>query len=83
MLWKRLVFGLLLAVLPASQADAKEALTSENWKRVRDHVLPDKADSAWRKIPWHSTLWAAVVEAQREKKPILLWAMNGHALACT
>ena len=50
---------------------------------VMKHVLPDKEDMAWAKVPWLPTLWDAVVEAHRAKKPILLWAMNGHALACT
>ena len=47
------------------------------------YVLPDKADRAWQKVPWRATLWDAVIEAHEAKKPILLWAMNGHALACT
>lgn len=43
---------------------------------------PD-AKPAWRKIAWRTTLGEAIVEASRDKKPILLWAMNGHPLGCT
>ena len=45
--------------------------------------VPDEADLAWTNVPWRSTLWDAVIDANRDEKPILLWAMNGHALGCT
>ena len=69
--------------LIASHARAADEPKPIDVDRVLDHVLPDKRDRAWTKIPWHATLWDAVIEAHEEKKPILLWAMNGHALACT
>jgi hypothetical protein len=28
-------------------------------------------------------LWDGVIAAQKQDMPILLWAMNGHPLACT
>jgi len=81
---------LLLAALvapapPSRAAPGTGAPTADagNWKRLRDHVLPDRSERAWRRIPWRATLWDAVVDAHREKKPVLLWAMNGHPLACT
>ena len=46
-------------------------------------MLPDAREEAWRKIDWKSTFWDAVIEAQKEEKPILLWAMNGHPLGHT
>jgi hypothetical protein len=47
------------------------------------HVLPKADELAWQSIRWRPTLWGAVVEAQAERKPILLWAMNGHPLGLT
>ncbi len=81
---RSLAFVLLVSASAAvaSAADPKPK-PSHDHKRVLAHVLPDKADLAWTKIPWRATHWDAVIEAQRAKKPILLWAMNGHALACT
>jgi hypothetical protein len=34
-------------------------------------------------VNWLPTLWDGVIAAQKQDKPILLWAMNGHPLACT
>ncbi len=83
---QRTPLGLLvaatLALLAGSVRAADEPKPIDVDKVLR-HVLPDKRDRAWTKIPWHATLWDAVIEAHEKKKPILLWAMNGHALACT
>ena len=37
----------------------------------------------WRTIPWETSLIEAQNIAAREKKPIFIWAMDGHPLACT
>jgi len=66
----------------AAQVAAPE-LTAETFAGIRDFILPSKAESAWRDIGWYPSLWGAVVEAHAQKKPVLLWAMNGHPLACT
>ncbi|MES1227071.1 MAG: hypothetical protein ABUL72_00280 [Armatimonadota bacterium] len=34
-------------------------------------------------VGFYTTLWEAVTRANIEDKPILLWAMNGHPMACT
>lgn len=47
------------------------------------HVVPSEEELQWRAIPWLGTLGEAVVQAHAQDKPILLWAMNGHPLACT
>ena len=75
------VAGLLVAT--SSLAVAAETASEKTWKRIRDHVLPDAKDTRWQKIPWRASLWDAVIDANRERKPILLWAMNGHPLGCT
>ena len=48
-----------------------------------DEIVPKKAEQEWHTIGWLPSLWDGVEEAHRAKKPILLWAMNGHPLACT
>lgn len=78
------VGALLVALLMGVQVEgADEVRSDRDHARVLKHVLPDRADLAWASIPWEATLWNAVIKAHEEKKPILLWAMNGHALACT
>jgi hypothetical protein len=78
----RLAFvALLLAylALPVSSED----LTKDNYKQIRDHILPKPEEETWREIPWRVTLWDAVIDANKEDKPILLYAMNGHPFGCT
>lgn len=58
-------------------------LTPETLEKWRAYLTPPPEELAWRKIPWRPTFWDAVVEAHEKDKPILLWAMNGHPLACT
>ena len=72
-------------VLPATAADEFQEgeLTDANYAKWRDHVLPRNWELSYRKIPWRSSYWEAVIEAQEADKPILLWAMNGHPLCNT
>ncbi|MGQ0614936.1 MAG: hypothetical protein ACT4PV_14470 [Planctomycetaceae bacterium] len=50
---------------------------------VRGAVLPSAEELAFTAIGWRASFWEAVVEAHKADRPILLWAMNGHPLACT
>lgn len=72
----------LLLVVGLAQA-AEKPLTEKSWRKVLKQVMPDKGEQRWTAVGWRPTLWDAVIDAHKEKKPILLWAMNGHALACT
>ena len=69
-------------VLAADEFGEKE-LTDANYAKWRDHVLPKNWELSYRKIPWRTSFWDAVIEAQARDKPILLWAMNGHPLCNT
>jgi hypothetical protein len=55
----------------------------DRFARTRELVMPSASELAWQAIPWRAEFGAAVVEAQRAHKPVLLWAMNGHPLGCT
>ncbi len=50
------------------------------WRR---YLLPSPDELRWREIPWLDTFAAGVLRAEAEKKPLLLWTMNGHPLGCT
>jgi hypothetical protein len=69
--------------VPAAPKTSEPALRAETFEAIRDAVLPSEAEEAWRAIGWRATFWDAVVEAHEAKKPVLLWAMNGHPLGCT
>lgn len=58
-------------------------LTDARCDAVRAAVLPDSSELRWREIPWRPSFQEAIADAQRERRPILLWAMNGHPLGCT
>lgn len=59
------------------------SLLKENYPEWRNYLLPTADQSAYMGVGFHTTLWEGVTRANLEDKPILLWAMNGHPMACT
>jgi hypothetical protein len=62
---------------------AIQDLSDKSFETLKKQILPTTQELAWDKIPWRATYWDGIVDAQKADKPVLLWAMNGHALACT
>lgn len=62
---------------------ALHLVKADNFDVWFDKIRPCQEELAFLEIPWRATLQQAVVDASRENKPILLWAMNGHPLGCT
>jgi hypothetical protein len=58
-------------------------LTDANYTKLREYVHPTAVELAWRRIPWIPSVWEGIVEGQRRDRPILMWILNGHPLACT
>ena len=77
-----IVVVVLSAVVSAAEFQEGE-LTDANYTKWRNHVLPRNWELSYRRIPWRSSFWEAVIEAQEKDKPILLWTMNGHPLCNT
>ena len=71
---------LATAILPPSQET--ERLTLQNLDATLEHILPADSEVRWKNVDWQVSLADGIVEAQKEEKPILLWAMNGHPLGC-
>jgi hypothetical protein len=80
---KGMIAGALCALLTLVAAPLAPELNEASFKQLRDYIRPAPAEVRWQEIPWRPTFWEAVTEAQKQDKPILLWAMNGHPLACT
>jgi hypothetical protein len=76
---RRLVAACLLAGLAAAQEPPDDAA----FERDLAFLLPKPGELEWQSIRWQPSLAAAVPVARAARKPILLWAMNGHPLACT
>jgi hypothetical protein len=74
-----------MAVAAEIQAQAPNAdeLNDKTFAKWRDRIRPTNDDVCYKTVDWLPTFWDAVIVAQNEEKPILLWAMNGHPLACT
>ena len=57
-------------------------LTTERFEQLHREIQPAK-DAAWRTIPWQLSLLDAQRIAAQQRKPIFIWAMDGHPLGCT
>lgn len=56
-------------------------LTVEEFQHLHRSLEPAK--EAWQSIPWHDNLTSAQHVAIEQKKPLFIWAMDGHPLGCT
>ena len=65
-----------LAAVPAAD------LTDEEFRRLHAELQPAK-DALWRTVPWKTSVLDAQKVAAAEKKPLFIWAMDGHPLGCT
>jgi hypothetical protein len=71
---------IFLAIL--SPAPATEPLTPEQFKQLQTVIKPAATEDKWAQIPWLTDLWEARQQAAAAGKPILVWEMDGHPLAC-
>lgn len=75
-----LFFGLAFVI--AASAAAADELTEADFLKLHAELQPD--DSAlWRSVPWKTSVLSAQQVAAEQKKPIFIWAMDGHPLGCT
>ncbi|MEC9376505.1 MAG: hypothetical protein VYC00_00215 [Candidatus Neomarinimicrobiota bacterium] len=58
-------------------------LTPQNYEMWRDFIQPTEIELVWTSIPWRSSIQEGLIEANAQRKPMLLWVMNGHPLGCT
>jgi len=72
-----------IAVGLASQLALAQELREATFDRWADYIRPDEQESCFLDIQWRDGLATGVEESFEHRKPILLWAMNGHPLGCT
>jgi len=70
---------LSVGAAPTSLADG---LSRSGFQRLHKNLRPSPS-AAWRSIPWKISLLDAQRVAADRKKPIFIWAMDGHPLGCT
>lgn len=73
------------AALPDAPSDAppEARLTAATLEYWRDFIRPKERDLKWQRIGWRPSLWQGVLDAHEERKPVLLWVMNGHPMGST
>jgi hypothetical protein len=76
------LFVILVVALAGTDGPPVE-LNDKTFASWRDSIRPKAAERCFETVHWLPTFWDGVMTAQKEDKPILLWAMNGHPLACT
>jgi hypothetical protein len=73
---------LSFSIVAAIAAIATAEVTEDRFRQLLEELQPGK-DEPWRTIPWKVELLDAQQQAARERKPIFIWAMDGHPLGCT
>lgn len=75
------LFGAALSLLSAA-AGAQETKAPRTLEEKVAAVRPAADEDRFMEIPWQTDLVEARAEAQRTGKPLFLWIMDGHPLAC-
>ncbi len=71
-----------LTMVPAFAQAPSTPLDDVTFTRLQQELTPDPA-APWRTIPWQLDLLAAQRDAAAQRKPLFIWAMDGHPLGCT
>ncbi len=58
----------------------QDGLSREEFEKLHKELQPPPGE-AWLSVPWKISLLEARDLAAREKKPILIWSMDGNPLA--
>jgi hypothetical protein len=71
-----LATGLFYA--PVSAADLDRLAPGD--RRYYEAIKPAESETRWRQIPWMQDLAAAVEQAKKEKRPVLIWVSGDEPL---
>ena len=74
---------LFVWIFPQCVSAQLPPLSSETIEDYQLAIEPTETGSAFLRINWYSQLRQAVREARHSEKPLLIYMMNGHPLACT
>ena len=61
-------------------ATSAQAIDDAAFAAQCDAIRPSVEETSWRAVPWQTELRQALIAADKEQRPVLLWAMNGHPL---
>ena len=72
---------MMIRALLAALVLIPDGLTVQEFEKLHKELQPPK-DELWLSIPWKTSLLEARELAAAQKKPILIWSMDGHPLGC-
>lgn len=62
---------------------SETAIDSESAAAMLRFIRPRPEELSWQAIPWQTSIPEALAIAARDRKPVLLWTMNGNPLGLT
>ena len=68
---------------PAVGRVLMHALRDADLAAWRELILPTSEELAFERVAWLPSFHEGMERANIERKPLLLWVMNGHPLGCT
>ena len=71
-----------LCLVLAGPAPAQE-LTEDTFDRWASFIRPAPAECSWQEIQWLENLGKGLAAGVEQRRPVLLWVMNGHPQGCT
>lgn len=78
--YQRLILALGLVLVAGNELLAQGGIEE---LAEKCETICQTADAPWRSIPWQVDLLDAQKMAVVQSKPLFIWAMDGHPLACT
>ena len=58
-------------------------LRKRSFAALRDQIRAEESELLWEDLPWLTSYHDGLQKAAEERRPLLLWVMNGHPLGCT
>ena len=78
-----LLCSLMTMGAPPATNEVPADLTLDTLSAWRDVVEPSETECVYLDIDWETTVGDGVRRAWKERKPLLIYVMNGHPLGCT
>lgn len=69
--------------MPDADVRSDSRIDAKTMKSMLRFIRPRAEELTWQSIPWQTSIPEAVRIAREERKPVLLWTMNGNPLALT
>ena len=69
--------------MPDADVRSDSRIDVMTMKSTLQFIRPRAEELTWQSIPWQTSIPEAIRIARDERKPVLLWTMNGNPLALT